>query len=81
MSGSVAVKPRRSVDWRHAARLWVKGIAPAAIAAELGISEERLWVHRERSARFRRFVQIAAAQNIQKYRRALMVNLVRDKHR
>ena len=80
MTGSVTFKPRRSLDWRRAARLWVKGIAPAMIAAELGIDEEHFWAHRERSLRFRRFIQIARAQAIQDCRDQ-MVNLAGNKQK
>lgn len=80
MASESASSPRRSLDWRRAARLWVKGIAPATIAAELGIDEEHFWAHRERSPRFRRFVQIARAQAIQECRDQ-MVNLVGNKQK
>lgn len=56
------VRPRISIDWRRGARLLVAGAEPAAVAAELGISEEHFWHHLRRSARFRARIREALAQ-------------------
>ena len=54
-----AGRPRRSLDWRRAARLFATGTQAATIAAGMGIEEEYFWRHLARSARFRRFVSSA----------------------
>ncbi|MFN4310287.1 MAG: hypothetical protein ACK4FK_06800 [Ferrovibrio sp.] len=49
-------KPRKkpvTVDWKLAARRVAEGAALAAVAAELGITEEHFWRHLRRSLRFR----------------------------
>ena len=45
-------KTRVRIDWKRGAILLVAGEAPEAIAAALGITEERLWRHLRNSARF-----------------------------
>ncbi len=52
-------RPRRYIDWRQAARLIAAGQTPAAAAAALGISEDRLWRHFETSDHFRNLVRQA----------------------
>lgn len=59
VSSTTGSKFRRSFDWRSAARLWAAGVEPEAIAAAMGIEENYFWNHLARSARFRRFVDIA----------------------
>lgn len=79
MATSVAAgRPRRSFDWRQAARLWVSGVESGAIATAMGIDEDYFWHHLERSPRFRRFVASARAREIQNCHEEI-VNLVRDK--
>ncbi|WP_300298611.1 hypothetical protein [Ferrovibrio sp.] len=53
-------QPRRYIDWNQAARLMAEGQAPAAAAAALGISENRLWRHFETSSHFRGLILRAA---------------------
>lgn len=58
-------KPRRKpvmIDWKRAARRFAEGVAPAVIAAELGIDEDRFWCHLHKSPRFRFLVARAAEQ-------------------
>jgi hypothetical protein len=58
-------KPRRTpvmIDWKRAARRFAEGVAPAVIAAELGIDEDRFWCHLHKSSRFRFLVARAAEQ-------------------
>lgn len=53
-------KPRKKavkIDWKKAARLWAEGAKPAAIAAQLGIEEDRIWRHLKRSLRFRQYLR------------------------
>jgi hypothetical protein len=45
-------KTRARIDWKRGAALLVAGETPAAVAAVLGITEERLWRHLRGSARF-----------------------------
>lgn len=52
-------RTRRRVAWTHGARLLGSGETPAAVAAALGIAEERLWRHLESSRRFRRLLDEA----------------------
>lgn len=59
MASESASSPRRSLDWRRAARLLAIGTEAATIAAGMGIKEEHFWRHLGRSARFRRFVTSA----------------------
>jgi hypothetical protein len=40
------------IDWKRGAALLVAGETPEAVAAALGITEDRLWLHLRRSARF-----------------------------
>lgn len=47
-----AGKKRVRIDWKRGAALLVKGEAPDAVAAALGITQERLWRHLRNSARF-----------------------------
>lgn len=47
-----AGKKRVRIAWARGAALLVAGEAPAAVAAALGITEERLWRHLRNSARF-----------------------------
>lgn len=46
------IKTRMRIAWTRGAALLVAGEAPAAVAAALGITEERLWRHLRNSARF-----------------------------
>lgn len=79
MSVADGPKPRRSHDWRRAARLMATGMPAETIAADMGIDEEHIWRHLRRSARFRYFVLSAVYG---KPRPAgELVNLVTDKHR
>lgn len=43
---------RIRIDWKRGAALLVGGETPDAVAAALGITEDRLWRHLRRSARF-----------------------------
>lgn len=45
-------KTRVRIDWKRGAALLVAGETPDAVAAALGITEERLWRHLRGSARF-----------------------------
>jgi hypothetical protein len=45
-------RPRRYFDWRQAARLMAAGQSPAAAAAAIGVSEDRLMRHVESSRHF-----------------------------
>lgn len=47
-----APRSRARVDWKRGAALLVDGETPAAVAAALGIAEEKLWRHLRRSLRF-----------------------------
>lgn len=57
---SAVSKPRRKspvrVDWKAVARLWAGGARPEAIAAQVGIDEDRLWRHLRHSPRFPRLL-------------------------
>lgn len=45
-------RARVRTDWKRAAALLVDGETPAAVAAALGIAEEKLWRHLRASLRF-----------------------------
>jgi len=45
-------KTRVRIDWKRGAALLVAGEVPEAVATALGITEDRLWNHLRRSARF-----------------------------
>ncbi len=45
-------RPRRYFNWRQAARLLSAGQTPAAAAAAIGVSEDRLMRHFETSSHF-----------------------------
>lgn len=49
---SAGKKTRVRIDWKRGAALLVAGETPDAIAAALGITQERLWRHLRNSARF-----------------------------
>jgi hypothetical protein len=70
--------PRRSFDWRRAARLYAAGIPGEEVAATLNIPEEHFWRHLDRSPRFRCFIDRALAEDLQRSRDEF-VNLVRNK--
>jgi len=49
-------RPRQApvrIDWKRVARMMAEGIRPPAVAAALGIAEDRIWRHLTRSASFR----------------------------
>lgn len=46
------VAKRVRVDWKRGASLLIDGEKPSAVAAALGIDEERLWQHLRKSLRF-----------------------------
>ena len=79
MESGRASSPRRSLDWRRAARLLATGTESATIAAGMGIDEEHFWRHLGRSARFRRFV-VSAVYGAPG-RQNDLVNLVRNRVR
>lgn len=54
---NAALAPKPRIDWKRGARLLVDGGQPAAVAAELGIDEERLWRQLRRSLRFRFYIR------------------------
>ncbi|MCW0232955.1 MAG: hypothetical protein OJJ21_05085 [Ferrovibrio sp.] len=54
----VPTSPRR-IPWRDIARRLAAGAQPAAIAADLGLQEDRIWRHLRRSLRFRFYLQQA----------------------
>lgn len=49
---SAGKKTRVRIDWKRGAALLVAGETPDAIAAALGITQDRLWRHLRNSARF-----------------------------
>ncbi|HLT77412.1 MAG TPA: hypothetical protein VKZ87_08500 [Ferrovibrio sp.] len=51
--GAAPPKARHRVDWKQAAQRLAAGEPGGQVAAALGISEDRLWRHFDRSARFR----------------------------
>lgn len=57
--GPVPAAPKTTrirVDWTRGARLLGRGESPDAVAAALGIDEERLWRHLKASRRFQRLL-------------------------
>ncbi|WP_370152841.1 hypothetical protein [Ferrovibrio sp.] len=48
---------RRQVDWQRGARLLAGGMTVEAVAAALGIAEERLWRHLDTSRLMRRRIR------------------------
>jgi hypothetical protein len=52
--GAAAAPPRQRarIDWKRGASLLVEGEKPSAVAAALGIAEEKLWLHLRNSLRF-----------------------------
>ena len=54
-----APSPARRIPWRDIARRLAAGAQPAAIAADLGLQEDRIWRHLRRSLRFRFYLQQA----------------------
>lgn len=51
-AASADKKTRVRIDWKRGAALLVAGETPDAVAAALGITQERLWRHLRNSARF-----------------------------
>lgn len=51
------------IDWKLAAHRIAEGETPAAVAAILGIREERVWRHFETSTHFRTLIQQAAERH------------------
>jgi hypothetical protein len=51
-AAQLAGKKRVRIDWKRGADLLVAGETPGAVAAALGITEDRLWRHLRNSARF-----------------------------
>lgn len=49
-------KTRTRVAWTRGARLLGRGLSPEAVAAALGVEEERLWRHLRTSRRFCRLL-------------------------
>lgn len=47
-----AGKKRVRIDWKRGAALLMAGETPDAVAAALGVTQDRLWLHLRRSARF-----------------------------
>lgn len=45
-------RQRRIIAWKQGAQMLADGAAVGAVAAALGIDEDRLWQHMQRSARF-----------------------------
>lgn len=55
-----ADRPKRPLtDWKRAARMVARGDEPEAIAAAIGVSEDRFWRHLRRSLRFRFLIKQA----------------------
>lgn len=52
--GAAAAPPRQRarIDWKRGASLLVEGEKPSAVAAALGIAEDKLWLHLRNSLRF-----------------------------
>ncbi|QDO97635.1 hypothetical protein FNB15_10295 [Ferrovibrio terrae] len=56
MPNQASRRPRRYIDWRQAAHLLAGGQTPAAAAAAIGVSEDRLMRHFETSQHFLRLI-------------------------